>query len=349
MRAALVEAGLELALPDDVDLQRVHRLRQGGAALAGVLQPARQVGHGAVGARQARARLFGQQSLGAQLLAEVVDFLLACQHAILFGVGGVEAHARGAHDVALAGDEGAARRQRGARRKCAGGIVGNVDVVQPVEQHAAQSGVVNSQQAGERRQPGHGGGNRAGRNGNGRRVQRQPGRRRVAEKSLDPVDVRHFERHGALAQHRFQRGFPALFDVQLLPQPRQRFEFVLVQPRLHLALGLHALLQLPEGRKARLEPGVGARFNVDLSLRAGTLLLDALLLSERFFEHHRLLFERLLLFFELQAQVGQLSAVGQVKPVFFLLQALAPDRQSGEDARGVTLVRRRQLDLPLRR
>jgi hypothetical protein len=91
--------------------------------------------------------------------------------------------------------------------------------VQPVLQQTAQARIVDLQQVQERLQARH----FHRRRHRGRRcVQRQLGRRRIAEEGLGPFDVRHLQRRGALAQHRFQRRFPARFDIQFLPQARQR-------------------------------------------------------------------------------------------------------------------------------
>ncbi len=248
--------------------------------------------------------------------------------------------------MALARDEGSAWRQLAALGQGADGIFGREHIVQPVVQQAAHAGLVELEQVDEgleaidflrRCQIDH-----------RRRIQGQLGRRRIIEKGLGPVDIGHFERGGAFAQDRLHRSFPALLDVQLLPQARERVEFVLLQPWLHLALGLDAFLQLLEGRQARFELRVGGRFRAHLGLGLRTLLFHALLLFRGFLEQHRLLFERLLLFFQLQAQVGQMAAVREIEAAFFLLQALAPRDQAIEDIVGIALMRRFQFDLLLR-
>ena len=64
----------------------------GGLAARGN-QALRSLGVGGLGTNQRRARLFGDQGLGAQLLFQVLDFLLARQQAGLLGILRIEAHA----------------------------------------------------------------------------------------------------------------------------------------------------------------------------------------------------------------------------------------------------------------
>ena len=94
LAAPLVEARLDFALLDDVDLQCMRLALQARDFLAAVLQAALQVRHGGVGAGGARARLVQQQRLRAELLTDVVDLVLAREHAVLLRIGRVEAHAR---------------------------------------------------------------------------------------------------------------------------------------------------------------------------------------------------------------------------------------------------------------
>jgi hypothetical protein len=77
-------------------------------------------------------------------------------------------------------------------------------------------------------------------------VERQLGGRRIRKERLDPVEVRHFQRGELLAQHRFERVFPARLDMYLLPETRQLGQPMALQPRLNLAVGLHVLLQLSQ-------------------------------------------------------------------------------------------------------
>ena len=88
-------AGLlgQLRQAQGFDLQLVGAaLRLGGFAPRRH-QPLRGIGVGGFGAHQRRARFFGDQRLGAQLLFEVLDFLLARQQAGLLGILRIEAHA----------------------------------------------------------------------------------------------------------------------------------------------------------------------------------------------------------------------------------------------------------------
>ena len=88
-------AGLlgQLRQAQGLDLQFMGAaLRLGGFA-ARRHQALRSVGVGGLGAHQRRARFFGDQRLGAQLLFQVLDLLLARQQAGLLGVLRVEAHA----------------------------------------------------------------------------------------------------------------------------------------------------------------------------------------------------------------------------------------------------------------
>ena len=88
-------AGLlgQLRQAQRLDLQLVRAaLRLGGFA-ARRHQALRRLGVRGLGAHQRGARLFGDQGLGAQLLFEVLDFLLARQQAGLLGILRVEAHA----------------------------------------------------------------------------------------------------------------------------------------------------------------------------------------------------------------------------------------------------------------
>ncbi len=135
--------------------------------------------------------------------------------------------------------------------------------------------------------------------------------------------------------------------MQLLPQARQFAQFVLLQPGLHLALGLHAFLQLLQGIQARFQLRIGGGFGIDLRLRRAALLFQLRLLFLGFFQQMLRLFQRHLLFFQLFLQVGQMRAVRHAHAIFFLRQPLAPHRQAGQDIGSIALVRRFQLDLLL--
>ena len=220
----------------------MHGRRQLLDAQAQVRQVARQGSHGRVGPHGAGARLFGQQLLGAQLFADILDFLLTPQHAFLLRIGRIEAHAGRRDHVPKPRDEIAARRQLAALGQRLGRVFHGVGVVQPVLQQAAQARIIKFQQVQERFQARHVR-HRQRRHG-GRRVQGQLGRWRIGKECLGPIDIRQLQGRRALAQDRFHGRFPARLDLQLLPQARQGVELVLFQPRLDLALRLHPFLQL---------------------------------------------------------------------------------------------------------
>ena len=172
-------------------------------------------------ANRGRARLVGEQRLRTHLARQVFDFLLAGQHPGLLRIGRIQLHADARDDMAGLDDERAACRQLRARRERLRDVVGDVHVAEPVVQHRADARIVDAHERQHRTQAGHGRRRFAGR---GRRVERELRGRCVGGKSLHPVEIRHFERGEALAQHGLERGFPAGFDMQLLPQTRQRAE-----------------------------------------------------------------------------------------------------------------------------
>ena len=273
---------------------------------------------------------------------------LARQHAVLFGIGGVKTHAGAIDQMALPGHEGAAVRQFAAVGESAGDVVGDVHAMQPVLHQGAQTRIVELQQADEGFQAGDGFRRRgACRDCRCGRKQRQLGRRSIVEEGLGPIQIRDFQRRGALAQHGFQRGFPALVDMQLLPQPRQIRQFVLLQPRLDLALRLDVFLQLLQGGEARFELRQRGRFGVELFLRRAAGLLQLRKLFLRLLQLHRGFLLLLLLFFQLQLQIGQMRGVGQIQAVLFLRQPFAPHGQIGQNIGGIALMRRFQFDLLL--
>ena len=110
-----------------------------------------------------------------------------------------------------------------------------------------------------------------------RRVEGQPRRRRVGGEGAHRLEAAHLQRVQALAQRRFERGFPAGLDVHLRPQALQAVEPVLGQPGLELALGLHLVLQ----RAQRLEPRAPGRPGASASLLAAVLPRAALLVERR--------------------------------------------------------------------
>jgi hypothetical protein len=236
--------------------------------------------------------------------------VLAGQYAVLLGVSRVDAHARRRDDVAMGRDEAAALRQARALGQRGARIVGGEHAVQPVVQQATQAGVVQFEQAGEGFQPVVL--KRAAASAWGR-VERHARRGRIAEEAARPVEVRDFQRAGTLAQDGLQRGLPAGFDVELLPQARELVELVLLQPGLDLALGLHPLLHLAQRRQARFQLGGGAWFLLHRRLRLAPFRFAGCLAAGGFLQHQVLLFQLQLLFFELHAQVVEVAGVGQVQ------------------------------------
>ncbi len=218
--------------------------------------------------------------------------------------------------------------------------------MQPVLHQCAQAGVVQLQQIQEWLEAGRSIG-RFGRRGV-RREQRELGRWRIVEEGLGPIEVGHFQRRCTFAQHGFQRGFPALVDVQLLPQARQFAELVFLQPRLNLALRLHVFLQLLQCSEARFELRIVGGFGIDLLLRGAAFFFQPRQLFLCFFELRSRFFQRCLFFFQLHLQVGQMRGIGQIQALLFLLQTFATHGQAGQNVGCVALMRRFQLDLLLR-
>ncbi len=91
----------------------------------------------------------------------------------------------------------------------------------------------------------------------------------VARQGGDRVEPFDLQRRHPLAQHRLDRGFPAVVDAQLLPQVAQPCQPVMLEPGLDLSLALHPFLQLAQ----RGEPGI--------ELRGAGLGLAQRLLSRR--------------------------------------------------------------------
>ena len=95
--------------------------------------------------------------------------------------------------------------------------------------------------------------------------------RRVFGEGAGPVQAAHFHRGHAFAHGRFQRGFPARFDVQLLPQALQAGQLVLGQPGFQRALLLHVFLQLDQGGQAGLQARQALHFGLRVALGAAAL------------------------------------------------------------------------------
>ncbi len=127
----------QLRQPQCFDLQFVRAALRFGRFAARRDQALRRVGVGGFGAHQRGARFFGDQRLGAQLLLEVLDLLLARQQAGLLGILRIEAHAvRGDRMAALDVDR-FARLQLVALRPAPLRSVGAVK--QPCSQSASRA------------------------------------------------------------------------------------------------------------------------------------------------------------------------------------------------------------------
>ena len=145
-----------------------------------------------------------------------------------------------------------------------------VDAFEPVVEQRLQARVVQLEQVGQARQRAVRVGDRALR----RRVERQLGRRRVADEGAHDVEAADRQRVEALAQRRLQRRLPAALDVHLGPQAGQAVEAVLGQPRLELALGLHLLLQRAQRLQAGGEVGLARLVAIEHLLLRAALLVE---------------------------------------------------------------------------
>ncbi|MCY1216441.1 hypothetical protein D9M72_283140 [compost metagenome] len=321
---------------EHVHLQRVHAAGSLLGARPGIAEPLAGLGVGRFGTHRLGLGFVGQQQLRARLLLQVFDFLLARQHAGLLGIGGVDLDGVAAHQVALGHDERRAVRQRVARGQRLRHVGGDIDIGQPVLHHGADAGLGDLHQRHQRAQAGR----RFQRAGGGRRrVKRQLGRRRVGQEGLDPVQVRHFQRGQLLAQHGFERVFPARLDMDLLPQARQLGQLMLGQPRLHLAVGLHVLLQLAQRRQARLQRGDGGGFAVHARLRCAARFVQARHALFGIGQHGLGFLDQRFLLGQLGAGLLQAGFVGAVQALFFRRQAFAALFQLLQHLVGAALLR----------
>ncbi len=254
-----------------LDLQLVAAALQLGRLATGAHQALRHVGIGRLGAHQGAARVFRDQRLRAHLALEVLDLLGTGQHAGLLGIGRVEGHRELRDGMALAGHDDLAMRelaalgQRLVQRGC------GVHAFEPVVEQRLQALLAVQAQhlrQGRQRLVGVDDG-RAG-----RRVERQPRRRRIVGEGAHRLDTADFERIEPLAQGGLERGFPAGLDVHLGPQALQAFEAVLGEPGLELAFGLHLLLQRAQGFQAGDDVGLAGRLGIDLLLLEAAILVE---------------------------------------------------------------------------
>lgn len=340
LRAALRVTFVRLRQLQHVHLQRVHALGRTFGLRAHVAERLRGLRVRGFRTHGGRARLVGEQCLRTHLARQVFDFLLAGQHPGLLRIGGVQLHADARDDMAGLHDERAACRQLRTRGKRLRDVVGDVHAAEPVVEHRADARVVDAHERQHRTQPGHRGGRLTGR---GRRVERELRRRRIGRERLHPVEIRHFERREALAQHGLERRFPAGLDVQLLPQTRQRAQLVLVEPRLHLAFGLHVFLQLLQRGEARLELVDLRGFGLHALLRGAALAVEARHGFLRVGQARLRFGEDLFLLGQLHAQLLELRLVRRVEPARFALQALVALLKLLQLLVGVALVRRLEL------
>ncbi|SAK99265.1 hypothetical protein AWB81_05698 [Caballeronia arationis] len=293
-----------------------------------------------LGAHGGGLRFVGEKRLCAHLTREVFDFLLACEHAGLFRIGRVQSDADARNHVSCLHDERAAFRQLRTRREGLCEVVGDESSAEPVVEYRADARIVDAHERQQRPQALRRFQRPASRR---RRVKRELGGRRVGGERLHPVEIRDFERRHPLAQRGFERRLPARFDMQLLPEARQAAQFVLVEPRLDLALGLHVLLKLLQRGKPRFELMDLRAFGLHALLRRATLAIEARQCRLRVRETRLRFGENFLVFGKLHAQFFELRFVGRVEPARFGLQPLVTLLQLLELLVSVALMRRFEL------
>ena len=130
-------------------------------------------------------------------------------------------------------------------------ILDDIDLVQPVVERAGRSSVLAMHVRGQRLEPGH---RDRGCGGPGvRGVNRHLSRRQITEPGCCLLEIAEAYAVQALAQHRFQRVFPAGLDLDVLPQAARRIQTVRLEPALHLFAARNAVLHLLQRDDARLE------------------------------------------------------------------------------------------------
>src|SRR5690606_5729707 len=85
--------------------------------------------------------------------------------------------------------------------------------------------------------------------------ERDLGRRCVAGQAERMIELADLEGANSLAHDRLDRGFPARFDMQVLPEPLHALEPVVGQPWADLRLAVDALLQLAQCRDPGFDLG----------------------------------------------------------------------------------------------
>src|SRR5450759_1437156 len=165
----------------------------------------------------------------------------------------MEAHAVAREDVPVTRHQQRACRQLPAPRQALVAILDDIHLVQPVVERGGGRSVLATHIGGQRLEPG----NRDRRVGTflPGGVNRHFSRRQIAEPGCCLLEAAEAYAVQALAQHRFQRVFPAGLDLDVLPQAARRIETVRFQPALHFFAARNAVLHLLERNHARLERG----------------------------------------------------------------------------------------------
>ena len=101
LRAALTEALLHFGQLDDLDLQTVYSLRQHRHLLGQLLQSLGRLRERAISTNRTLLGFVSKHLLSAQLATQIVDFLLARQHAVLLGISSIKTHRQLAHHMTL--------------------------------------------------------------------------------------------------------------------------------------------------------------------------------------------------------------------------------------------------------
>ena len=238
-------------------------------------------------------------------------------------------------------DERAAFRQRLTRGERGLHVVGDIDVGQPVLQHGTNARLRHLHQRHQRTQPRRRFHRTRCRR---RRIEGELGGRRVSRKRLDPIEVGDFERAKLFTQHGFERGLPALLDLQLLPEARQLAQFMLGQPRLDLAVGLHVLLQLLERGTAGFQAGNGGGFRLHAVLRGTACLVELRHLCLGVFQRGLRFGQHFFLLSQFGTQRFELHVIRLVEAGGLLRQTFAALLKLQQGLVGIALVRGFELE-----
>ncbi len=208
-----------------------------------------------------------------RFLLQLFDLALACQHTVQLAVRRMEQHAVRADQMALRRHQPGAGRQIAALAQRLVQAGHGIHARQPVIHHGRRLRILAAHVVRQRRQTGLR--SRIGRARTVRRIHGQLGRRRIVP-ACRIFQTRQCQRIDALAQHRFQRVFPALFDTDGLPQARRVIQLVLGQPGLQVLVVVELRLQLLQRIQARF----GLR-QLALQFLHGIALLAALGIGQR--------------------------------------------------------------------